>query len=112
MFAPRVAAFLSALALSMTATAVPTAAVPKSTTFASVVKPNEFDIYNPPITAPAAGDIWAVGSSQVVQWDVSKIGNSGRNTTANVYLGHQFPDGSEYLDISMFSISVLDSLFC
>ena len=102
MFTPRVAALLSALALSMSAAAVPTIGVPKTTSFAQAIKPNELEIYNPPITAPAAGTVWAVGSQQTVQWDASKIGDESRNTTANIYLGHQFPDGSEYLDISAF----------
>lgn len=107
MIAPRVGTLISALALVVAAAAVPTHAVPTAvpTTADAPAKlhPNVFEVYDPPITAPAAGDVWSSGSQQTVKWDASKIGADGQNTTARLLLGHQDPsDLSEYLDLSTF----------
>lgn len=110
MFAPRT--FISALALAAAATAFPTSVDPSSVVPASAavptpaapaptnLKPHSFEVYDPPITKPQAGDVWTSGSNQTVKWDVSRIGDDGHNTTARLLLGHKDPGSlTEYLDI-------------
>ena len=106
MFTPRVSTLVSALALAAAASAIPAAvvtsapAVPTSTDAPSNLHPNVFQVYDPPITAPRAGDVWPVKSSQTVKWDVTRIGDDGLNSTARLLLGHVEPStGAEYLDI-------------
>lgn len=56
-------------------------------------------IWNPPITAPKAGDVWIVGSPQTVTWDTNKIPPHAANKTGTLLLGYY--DGhtnSENLD--------------
>ncbi|KAF9644283.1 hypothetical protein BDM02DRAFT_3077858, partial [Thelephora ganbajun] len=56
--------------------------------------------WNPQITAPQAGDIWTVGSTQFVTWNTDRIPPSAVNKTGALFLG--FLDGyatSENLDI-------------
>ena len=112
MFAPRTV--LSALALAAAASAFPTSVDPSSVVPASAavptgtaaptpagLHPHSFEVYDPPITAPHAGDVWTSGQNQTVTWDVSRIGDDGHNTTARLLLGHKDPESlSEYLDIS------------
>lgn len=45
-------------------------------------------VWNPPITAPRAGDIWTVGSTQLVTWDTNKIPPSAMNNTGTLFLGY------------------------
>lgn len=119
MFAPRT--ILSALALAAAVNAIPTsvdqtsvvptsvvpasAAVPTaaSTPAPANLHPHSFEVYDPPITSPRAGDVWTAGQNQTVTWDVSKIGSDGHNTTASLLLGHREPGTlNEYLDISAY----------
>ena len=57
--------------------------------------------WNPPITAPKAGDIWTVGSTQTVTWDTKKIPPSAANRNGTLLLGYfDGPAEHENLDIS------------
>ena len=80
---------LSALALAASTTAEP---IP-------VAKRSELIVVSPPITSPRAGDMWPVGSSQIVTWDTSSIPQSGKNNTGTIVLGYNDGTGSENLDI-------------
>jgi hypothetical protein len=44
--------------------------------------------WNPPITAPSAGDVWPVGSTQLVTWDTHHIPPSAMNNTGTLLLGY------------------------
>ena len=55
--------------------------------------------WNPPITAPRAGDVWTVGSTQKVTWDTSKIPPSAENNTGILLLGYYDESESENLDM-------------
>lgn len=111
MFTPRVSTLVSALALAAAASAIPAAvtsapAVTTSTDAPANLHPNVFQVYDPPITAPHAGDVWPVKSSQTVKWDVTRIGDDGLNSTARLLLGHVEPStGAEYLDIRTYHIA-------
>jgi len=82
------AAILSALALAV------------STTTATPVDGRAaLDVVSPPITSPHAGDVWPVGSEQLVQWDTSGIPGEAQGNTGSIVLGYD--DGfssSENLD--------------
>ena len=43
---------------------------------------------NPPITAPQAGDVWTVGSTQLVTWDTDEIPPSAADSTGTLLLGY------------------------
>ena len=43
---------------------------------------------NPHITAPKAGDVWTVGSTQLVTWDTNEIPPSAANNTGTLILGY------------------------
>ncbi|OJT06989.1 hypothetical protein TRAPUB_2190 [Trametes pubescens] len=51
------------------------------------------DVIAPPVTAPKAGDLWTVGSKQVVTWDASSI-PSNTTETGVAFLGF-LEDGSD-----------------
>ena len=55
--------------------------------------------WNLPITAPQAGDVWAVGSSQNLTWDTSKIPHSAEDNTGILLLGYYDESEGENLDI-------------
>ena len=56
-------------------------------------------VWNPPITAPEAGDVWTVGSTQLVTWDTDEIPPSAIDNTGTLLLGYFDPDGEgENLD--------------
>jgi len=44
--------------------------------------------WNPPITAPQAGDVWTVGSTQLVTWDTSQIPPHAASNTGTLLLGY------------------------
>ena len=45
-------------------------------------------VWNPPITAPRAGDVWTVGSTQLVTWDTHAIPPSAKDKTGTLLLGY------------------------
>ena len=45
-------------------------------------------VWNPPITAPSAGDVWTVGSTQLVTWDTGEIPHSSMDNTGTLLLGY------------------------
>jgi hypothetical protein len=56
-------------------------------------------IWNPPITAPRAGDVWMVGSTQFVTWDTHAIPPSAKSNTGTLLLGYfDGDDHAENLD--------------
>ncbi|KAI0770001.1 hypothetical protein C8Q74DRAFT_1218474 [Fomes fomentarius] len=59
------------------------------------------DVPHPPITSPAAGDVWTVGSVQTVTWDVSTIPPASAGQSGEILLGY-LEDGSvdEHLDVA------------
>ena len=56
-------------------------------------------VYDPPVTKPAAGDSWSVGSTQTVAWDLSSIPENEQDTTGTLLLGY-IENDSENLDTS------------
>ena len=61
--------------------------------------------WNPPITAPSAGDVWPIGSTQLVTWDTQRIPPSAMNKTGTLLLGYF--DGNthgENLDTRKFAV--------
>ena len=44
------------------------------------------DVYVPPITAPKAGDVWPIGSTQTVTWDNSNPPKQITNPIGQIYL--------------------------
>lgn len=72
---------------------------------AAPIKPNNDIAWSPTITAPKAGDSWAVGSTQTVTWSVGNIPEQLKLATGTVDLAH--PDAlSEHLDhgkLNLFS---------
>ena len=76
-------------------TAIITAlAIAVSTTTATPVDArSELIVVNPPITSPAAGNIWPVGSQQLVQWDTSNIPPEADGYTGSIVLGYD--DGQD-----------------
>ena len=96
---------VSALALVATASAAPSTVLTRAVAPANFDRPNVLTVYDPPITAPAAGDVWTAGTNQTVKWDASRIGADGQNTTARLLLGHRDAGTeNEYLDISKFAL--------
>ena len=75
---------------------------------ATTVSAAALDVISPPITSPAAGTVWTIGSAQTVTWDTSAIPPSSAGQTAEVVLGFLL-DGSidEHLDLGMFQIMIL-----
>ena len=59
-------------------------------------------VFDPPITAPTAGQIWTIGSTQTVTWDTTNIPEGSLNQTGLILLGF-IEDGSddEHLDTRM-----------
>jgi len=58
-------------------------------------------VVTPEITKPVAGDLWTVGTQQLVQWDTSDIPDEAKNYTGSIVLGYS--DGvtdSENLDFA------------
>jgi len=81
-------AILSALALAVS-----------TTTATPVDARGALIVVTPPVTSPKAGDIWPIGSGQLVQWDTSGIPDQARDYTGSIVLGYD--DGfssSENLD--------------
>ncbi|KAI0043943.1 hypothetical protein FA95DRAFT_1562764 [Auriscalpium vulgare] len=57
-------------------------------------------VVSPAVTAPVAGAVWPVHSTQLVTWDTAHIPPAGSNNTGLVLLGHGVPGSdSENLDI-------------
>ncbi|KAH9859136.1 hypothetical protein C2E23DRAFT_718259 [Lenzites betulinus] len=54
------------------------------------------NIVDPPITSPKAGDVWTVGSTQLITWDTSNIVDP-TDVTGEILLG-TLVDGQEDLD--------------
>jgi len=44
--------------------------------------------WNPPVTAPKAGDVWTVRSTQLVTWNTDEISPSAANNTGSLLLGY------------------------
>ena len=44
--------------------------------------------WNPPLTAPKAGDVWTVRSTQLVSWSTEDIPPSASNNTGTLLLGY------------------------
>jgi len=44
--------------------------------------------WNPPVTAPKAGDVWTVRSTQLVTWATDEIPPSSANSTGTLLLGY------------------------
>ncbi|KAI0659944.1 hypothetical protein C8Q70DRAFT_105287 [Cubamyces menziesii] len=61
---------------------------------ASVVSAAPAEDFEPHITAPTAGAVWHIGSTQNVTWDTSNIPPSNVNQTGLILLGY-LVDGSE-----------------
>jgi len=56
--------------------------------------------WSPPVTAPKAGDIWTVRSTQLVSWNTDEIPPSSANNTGTLLLGYfDGYEGGENLDI-------------
>lgn len=64
------------------------------------------DVWDPRITSPVAAQVWLVGSTQVVAWDLNSIPATEYNKTGMLLLGH-LTNNSEHLDISMFLLLAL-----
>lgn len=45
-------------------------------------------VWTPPVTAPKAGDVWTVGSTQLVSWKSDEIPPSAANNTGTLFLGY------------------------
>lgn len=45
-------------------------------------------VWNPPITAPRAGDVWTVGSTQLVTWNTDEIPPSAASNVGTLLLGY------------------------
>ena len=58
----------------------------------------ELIVVTPHITSPADGDVWTVGSEQLVQWDTSAIPDEAKSQTGSIVLGFDDGTGSENLD--------------
>ena len=66
--------------------------------YATPIGTPEFIAYGPPVTQPAKGAIWPLGSNQSVEWDIGTIPKDAQNHTVQILLGR--PDSnSEHLDI-------------
>lgn len=50
-------------------------------------------VWNPHVTAPGAGDVWTVGSTQLVTWDTDDIPPSAMGRTGTLLLGY-FDEGT------------------
>jgi hypothetical protein len=48
----------------------------------------ELIVVAPPVTSPSQGEIWQVGSTQLVTWDASNIPESAKNRTGIILLGY------------------------
>ena len=44
--------------------------------------------WSPPVTAPKAGDVWTVRSTQLVTWNTNEIPPSAANNTGTLLLGY------------------------
>ena len=78
---------------------------------ASVVSAAPAEDFEPHITAPTAGAVWHIGSTQNVTWDTSNIPPSNVNQTGLILLGY-LVNGSEdeHLDGREFSNGSLNTL--
>ncbi|KAF5334249.1 hypothetical protein D9611_014579 [Ephemerocybe angulata] len=56
--------------------------------FTSAVSAAPADVFVPHITAPIAGDVWKVGSTQEVTWDTSNAPGQISNPEGKIYLKH------------------------
>ncbi|KAF8336744.1 hypothetical protein F5887DRAFT_565197 [Amanita rubescens] len=62
------------------------------------VTPNEFLVFDPTITSPAAGNQWVMGQTYNATWVTSNIPSELQNATSFILLGHS-GNNSENLDI-------------
>ncbi|KAH8114439.1 hypothetical protein DFH11DRAFT_1466099, partial [Phellopilus nigrolimitatus] len=59
------------------------------------------DVVDPPVTAPNASTVWAVGETQTVVWNTSSLPSQITNTNGTVLLGFvNDTTGNEHLMIS------------
>ena len=72
----------------------------------SVFNPSDIHedvVYSPMVTAPTAGAIWAVGSTQNITWDATAIPAELANSTGLILLGYVESDSvNEHLDVSAY----------
>ncbi|KAF7791405.1 hypothetical protein EIP86_002419 [Pleurotus ostreatoroseus] len=83
----------AAFVLSSSSVATP---LPAAT--AAIIKPQEFDVYTPSISAPNASTIWQPGETQVVTWSTADLDDTGKEAVGYLLLGYLEND-SENLDI-------------
>jgi hypothetical protein len=56
-------------------------------------------VWNPPITTPREGDVWTIGSTQLVTWSTDTIPPSAANNIGTLLLGYfDGDDRDENLD--------------
>jgi len=55
-------------------------------------------VWNPHITAPSEGDVWTVGSTQLVTWDTGDIPHYAKDNTGTLLLGYFDGSTHEHLD--------------
>ena len=56
-------------------------------------------VVSPEIRKPEAGDLWTVGTQQLVEWDTSDIPDEAKNYTGSILLGYfEGMTDSEHLD--------------
>lgn len=86
----------AALAVSSGSLATP---LPAAT--AALIRPQEFDVYTPSISAPNASTVWQPGETQIVSWNTDNLDDAGKATVGYLLLGYLEND-SENLDISAY----------
>ncbi|KAL1948362.1 hypothetical protein VTO73DRAFT_12437 [Trametes versicolor] len=64
---------------------------------AAAVSASPTVVVRPPITAPKAGDVWTVGTTQTITWNTTEIPASAGNPIGGVLLGY-LEDGQQHLD--------------
>ena len=55
-------------------------------------------VWNPHITAPSEGDVWTVGSTQLVTWDTDDIPHYAKDNIGTLLLGYFDGSTQEHLD--------------
>jgi hypothetical protein len=99
-------ALLSVLALTSLTTASPIAD-------AAAVKRSEHIVVMAQITEPTHGEVWKIGSKQLVAWNISTVPPQAENNTASILLGYFDETGLEHVNYGKlhFSPSPHTSLF-
>ncbi|THH34152.1 hypothetical protein EUX98_g171 [Antrodiella citrinella] len=75
-----------------------TALVASTAVVAGPVARAQLDVYNPEITSPVSAQVWAVGTTQLVSWDLSSIPSSQYDKPGMLLLGY-LENNSENLDV-------------